>query len=70
MHRRRLAHRVTRWSALDQDEVQALLEKLEDRAAALDLSFLRRQLETKVMDVTAMATALAIDYAYTGRLTG
>jgi hypothetical protein len=69
-HRRRLAHRVMRWSALDQDEVQALLEKLEDRAAALDLAFLRRQLETKVMDVTAMATALAIDYAYTGRLTG
>jgi hypothetical protein len=55
---------------LEQDEVQALLEKLESRAAALDLAFLRRQFETKVMDVTAMATALAIDYAYTGRLTG
>jgi hypothetical protein len=69
-YRRTLVRRVTRWSSLDQDEVQALLEKLEDRAAALDLSFLRRQLETKVMDVTAMTTALAIDYAYTGRLTG
>jgi hypothetical protein len=69
-HRRKLVSRVTRWSSLDLDEVQALLEKLEDRAAALELAFLRPQLDTKVMDVTAMATALAVDYAYTGRLTG
>ncbi len=69
-HRRKLVGRVTRWSSLDQDEVKTLVEKLEDRAAALDLFFLRGHQDTKVMDVTAMATALAIDYAYTGRLTG
>jgi hypothetical protein len=69
-HRSKLVGRVARWSSLDRGEVQTLLAKLEDRAAALDLQFSRRQLASKVMDVTAMATALAVDYAYTGRLTG
>ena len=69
-HRARLIGRVARWSALEKEEVKTLLSKLEDRADKLDLVFRRRHFPTKVMDVTAMATALAVDYAYTGRLTG
>jgi hypothetical protein len=69
-HRADLVERVTRWSGLDEDEVQTLLAKLEDRAEALNLCFRRGHLGTKLMDVTALATALAMDFAYTGRLTG
>jgi hypothetical protein len=69
-HRTKLVSRVARWSSLDKEEVRTLLHKLEDRASALDLFFPRKQLDLKVLDVTSMATALAIDYAYTGRLTG
>jgi hypothetical protein len=68
--RRKLIARVSQWSALDEDEVATLLAKLEDRADAIDLRFHRRHQTIKFLDVTAMATALAVDYAYTGRLTG
>jgi len=67
-HHNKLLSRVSRWSALEKQEVSTLLTKLEDRAEALDLLFVKRHHAVKVMDVTAMATALAIDYAYTGRL--
>jgi hypothetical protein len=65
-----LVKRVTRWSGLEADEVAALLDKLADRAAALDLHFARRQLAAKLIDVATLVTALAMNYAYTGRLTG
>ncbi len=69
-NRDRLLDRVTRWSSLEEEEVGTLLSKLEDRADALDLSYRRHQTAVKIMDVTSLATALAIDFAYTGRLTG
>ncbi len=62
--------RVTRWSSLDPEDVRTLLGKLEDRADALDLYFRQRQMAAKLMDVTALATSLAMNFAYTGRLTG
>jgi hypothetical protein len=69
-HAEDMVGRVTRWSALDVEEVRTLLGKLEDRAEVLDLHYRRPQAAEKLMDVTAMATALAMDLAYTGRLTG
>jgi hypothetical protein len=69
-HQDELLARVTRWSGLDQEEVRTLLAKLEDRTEALDLQLHRRQLATKLLDVTALATSLAMDFAYTGRFTG
>jgi hypothetical protein len=69
-HRTDLVERVTRWSALEEDEVETLLGKLEDRAEALELEFRRGEVGVKLMDVTALATSLAMDFAYTGRLTG
>ena len=62
--------RVCRWSGLEEKEVETLLDKLQDRADALDLRYRRGQAPLKVMDLTALATALAMDFAYTGRLTG
>lgn len=69
-HNRDLLERVTRWSSLNEEEVAALLSKLEDRADALSLQVPRRQWAAKLMDVTALATSLAMDFVYTGRLTG
>jgi hypothetical protein len=65
-----LASRVAQWSELGEEEVQVILSKLEDRAEALDLYFRRSQLAAKLLDITSLATALAKDFAYTGRLTG
>src|SRR5262245_5469014 len=66
----KLLTRLTRWSGLDEEEAETLLSKLEDRAESLNLYFRRQDLGVKIMDVTALATALAIDFAYTGRFTG
>jgi hypothetical protein len=68
-HRRDLLRRVCRWSGLEEDEVAALLNKLEDRAEALALTYRREHISRKIMDVTSLATALAMDFAYTGQLT-
>jgi hypothetical protein len=65
-----LLRRVTQWSGLEEDEVRTLLVKLTDRAGALELRFRPLQLAAKLMDVTALATALAVNFAHTGRLTG
>ena len=65
-----LLARVTRWSGLEQEEVRTLLAKLEDRAEALGLEYRQRDKATKLMDLSALATSLAMDFAYTGRLTG
>jgi hypothetical protein len=69
-HHDDLLGRVQRWSGLEEEEVRMLLTKLQDRAAALGLQFPRRQMAAKLMDATALATSLAMDFAYTGRLTG
>jgi hypothetical protein len=69
-HHDDLLARVTRWSGLEAGEVDTLLIKLEDRAEALDLQVRRRELGKRLLDVTALATSLAMDFAYTGRFTG
>jgi hypothetical protein len=65
-----LLERIGRWSSLDNQEVEAILRKLENRTDALGLRYSRRAERTKDMDIVALAVALALDYAYTGRLTG
>jgi hypothetical protein len=69
-HQDDLVEKVARWSALDADEVRTILAKLEDRCEALGLSYPASKLSHKLMDVTALATSMAMDLAYTGRLTG
>ena len=65
-----LLPQIVRWSALGTEEVTTLLEKLQDRAQALGLVFHSRDQVQKVMDITALATALAMNFAYTGNLAG
>jgi hypothetical protein len=65
-----LLKRVAHWSGLQESEVEPILAKLEDRAEVLDLQYSPKRLTQVLMDVTALATALAMDFAYTGQLTG
>jgi hypothetical protein len=65
-----LVQRVTQWSGLEEDEVRTIISKLQDRAELLELMLRQRESTIKLMDLTALATSLAVDFAYTGRLTG
>jgi hypothetical protein len=69
-HHKELLERLVRWSSLAEDDAQAILQKLEDRAGALRLKLPQRQEEEKLLDMAAMATALAVEFAYCGRLMG
>ncbi|HMP01995.1 MAG TPA: hypothetical protein PKD86_08605 [Gemmatales bacterium] len=62
--------RAAHWSMLERRDVRAIVAKLKDRAAELGLYCKQNEKRDKLMDLTALVTALAMDYAYTGRLTG
>jgi hypothetical protein len=61
--------RTVRWSGLDEEQVEAILKKLEARAASLKLFYARSQGPERTMDGVALLVSLAIEYATTGRLT-
>ncbi len=67
-HRRRLTERMVRWSGLREEDALAILSKLEERANALGLEFPARRQDESLMDLAAMATAAAMDFATTGQL--
>jgi hypothetical protein len=69
-HSEELLERIMRWSSLPEEEVRTLLSKLEDRAEALGLEYRSQQAADKLLDLTALGTSLAMDFAYTGRFTG
>ena len=69
-HHQELLERMVRWSALDHDEAKHILLKLEDRAGALALGLSRSRETQALLDVVAMATGLAVEFAYCGRLMG
>lgn len=69
-YRERLVERVVHWSVLTPAEAETLVRKLEVRAAALKLSYRPGAEGERLMDVVSLVIALALDYAYTGRLTG
>lgn len=68
--RTRLTASISRWSGLDAEEVTTILDKLDERAAALHLRCRRRESGERALEVAALATSLAKDFAYTGRFTG
>ena len=69
-YRERLVERVVHWSVLTPGEAEALIRKLEARASTLRLSYRPGAEGERLMDVMSLVIALALDYAYTGRLTG
>ena len=68
-HHDDLIARVARWSGLDHEDVGTIIVKLKDRAKALGLVFPRATATDRLMDVTSLATALAMDVTYMGRFT-
>lgn len=69
-HEARLCERAQHWSMLEAADVRAIFSKLSDRATELGLYCRQREQNDKLMDLMALMTSLAMDYAYTGRLTG
>lgn len=69
-HHKELLERLVRWSALEERDAESILFKLEDRAGALRLKLLERQEDKRLLDVAAMATGLAVEFACCGRLMG
>jgi hypothetical protein len=69
-YREQLSGRIAAWSQLTPQDIEAILQKLEERAAALKLEFPRRALTQKLIDIATLATSLAMDFAYTGRFMG
>ncbi|MFO7732923.1 MAG: putative zinc-binding metallopeptidase [Candidatus Aminicenantes bacterium] len=69
-HHDRLLGRIIQWSLLTEREGQTILRKLEVRSAALKLSYRPGKEGEKLLDILSLAVGLAMDYAYTGRLTG
>jgi hypothetical protein len=65
-----LLRRAVRWSGLDEDQVEAILRKLETRAASLKLTYPRSQGLERTLDTVALLISLAFEYSTTGRLTG
>ena len=69
-HHRDLLALVVRRSGLNEEEAGAILDKLEHRAEALGLGFPRTRRARMLMEIAGLATALAMNYSYTGLLTG
>lgn len=69
-YREELVARMTRWSDLNEGEATAILIKLEARARVLDSSYVRTRATRTLLDISALAMALAMEWAYTGRLVG
>jgi hypothetical protein len=68
-HRDELSSCISQWSGLDPEEVASILGKLEDRAAALALRAPSSRNTRTLVELTSLATSLAMDFAYTGRFT-
>ena len=67
-HRRALVSRMVRWSGLGDEDAEEILRKLQERADALDLRIpSSSKKESALMDLASLATALAMDLAYTGQ---
>ncbi len=67
--REELIERISRWSGLGREDAEIILDKLTDRARALGLEYPRASENERLMDLTALATALAMDFTYMGRFT-
>jgi hypothetical protein len=69
-YREELLQRSVRWSGLEEPEAAAILDKLEERAAALRLQYPRSRGVEKTIDIVAMAVSLSVQYARYGRFSG
>jgi hypothetical protein len=69
-HHPDLCATICRWSDLTRKDVDAILDKLEERAGVLHLEYARSKSPAKLAELSSLATALAMDFLYTGRFVG
>ena len=66
-HRWELVSRVAHWTGLEEGHIYPLLTKMEERSRALNLRMRRVLVSSKMVEVTALVTTLAMNYVYTGK---
>lgn len=66
-NRPHLVEKISSWTGEDVSSVEALIDKLIDRARELDLNLSPRRQAGKLIEVTALATTLIMNYAYEGK---
>ena len=67
-HRKELVDKVTYWTGLRRPLVKQLIEAIKDRVEALNLRIDREKRHTHLVELTAYATTLAMNYLTRGKL--
>lgn len=68
-NRSHLVEMISHWTGEKNSSVSALINKLSDRAKDLGLNLSPRRQSRKLIEVTALATALVMNYTYEGKFT-
>jgi hypothetical protein len=66
-HRWELVSRVAHWTGLEEGHIYPLLTKMEERSRVLNLRTTRSMIPSKLVEITALITTLAMNYVYTGK---
>ncbi len=67
-NRNDLISRTIHWSNLDKEDIELIYNKIINRAEALHLRFKKNESMSKLLDLTALTTSLAMGFSYTGSL--
>jgi hypothetical protein len=68
-NRSHLVGMISHWTGEKSSSVKALMDKLSDRARELGLNLSPRRQSRKLIELTALATALVMNYTYEGKFT-
>ena len=68
-NRHHLVEMISHWTGEKSSEVTALMDKLSDRAKDLGLNLSPRRQSRKLIEFTALATTLVMNYTYEGKFT-
>ena len=68
-NRNHLVDMISHWTGEETSSVNPLIEKLIDRAKELSLNLSPRRQSRKLIEVTALATTLVMNYTYEGKFT-
>ena len=68
-NRHHLVEMISHWTGEKGSEVNALMDKLTDRAKDLGLNLSPRRQSRKLIEFTALATTLVMNYTYEGKFT-
>ena len=66
-HRWELVSRVSLWTGVEEGHIYPLMKKMEERSRQLELTVRRSLVRSKVIELTALLSALAMNFVFTGR---